>query len=177
MGQSGMKGKVYYVHGDLNTVSCPPLASCDYDATKPSGTDTCWYDEVTQFTVVDSVQKREYGHDKSDGWQDVVAGTRRLSITLDAVVVPAADGTLQGPLRAGRVVFLMLYPFGTGATCGNSIMKGYAMIDQISYTVDQETGKPVSYTASLSSKLEWTGMNGDDAANAQWGGFECECTT
>jgi hypothetical protein len=160
---SGMKGQVYYVEAACPTVSCEEF-------TVPEPED-CWEDEVTRFTIVDSVQSRKYGHDKSQGWQDVCAGIRSLVITLDAVI---GSGTVESlgmtPLSAGQVVGLALYPFGAGSGC-NTPALGYAVVDQISYTVDQERGEPVAYTMTLSSKGPWSGLG----ANTAWGGFECAC--
>lgn len=162
MGLSGFRGKVYYVNDACPTIDCTQF-------TEPTGAEFCWYDEVTKFTVVDSVQKKEYGHDKSEGWQDVVAGTRRLAITVDAMLHGAPGLTNRSRLAAGQVLGLVLYPAGVG--CGGD-MSGYAMIDQVSYTYDNETGQPIAYTLTLSSKGPWTGLG---AADLNWGGFECEC--
>lgn len=167
MGLSGFKGKVYY-----DDASCLGTSDCELTATGTA--DTCLADEVTRFQIVDSVLKREYGHDKSGGWQDVVAGIRRLGITIDAV---CGSGTFEGTggdtvIHAGKVLFLELYPFGAIGTCAANPVSGYALVDQVSYTYDQETGRPVSYTATLSSKGPWGGVGGELTG---WGGFECAC--
>jgi hypothetical protein len=169
MGMSGMKGKVYYIDD-----SCSPSTTCEYGGV-PSGVATCLTDEVTRFTIVDSVMKREYGHDKSGGWQDVVAGTRRLGITLDAVIASANVNGVGGDsmIWAGKVLWLELFP--VGVLCDDPA-RGYAMVDQVSYTYDEETGKPNGYTATLSSKLAWENVGGMNAGQA-WGGFECACAT
>jgi len=165
MGLSGVRGRVYYVNSGCPTVNC-----ADGFSAQPDGTETCWYDEVTRFTIADSVKKREYGHDKSEGWQDVVAGVRRVGVTIDAVLRPEAAST---QLQAGRVMWLVLYPVGYGeTTCGDPV-EGYAMVDQVSYTYDLENGEPISYTATLSSKGPWTGFDSD---SDPWGGFECACS-
>ena len=164
MGLTGAKGKVYYVDD-----SCPVTGW-----TAPSGTEVALADDVTKFDVEDSVQKREYGHDKSGAWQDVVAGTRRLQITLDAVInaVTAVGGGANRTLYAGRVLFLVLYPFGATGTCAADPIQGYAMVERVSHTHDLETGKPVAYTATVVSKGPWGGLDDGSA----WGGFECSCT-
>lgn len=164
MGFSGVLGKVYFID-----TGCPVLGCEGTGWESPSGTANCWNDEVTRFTLVDSVSKREYGHDKSLGWQDVVAGTRRCGITLDAMLRP--DDTAHPVLQAGKIVWLQLYPYGITGACATPL-EGYAMIDQISYTYDQESGQPISYSATLSSKGPWTGFTSD----SDWGGFECSCT-
>ena len=163
MGISGMKGQVYYVNSEC------PTNDCDgWDA--PSlGAATCLEDEITKFTVVDSVQKREYGHDKSFGWQDVCAGTRKFAINMDAVWKPKAAG-IDELLYAGRVLYLLLYPLGADCDIVDP-MSGYALIDQVSKEYDQETGKPISYTCQVSSKGPWTGVG----VGTAWGGFECDC--
>jgi len=167
MGLSGMKGKVCYVDH-----ACPIIDPVTSVWTTPAGSEEAWSDEVTKFEVVDSAQKREYGHDKSHGWQDVVTGIRRLAITLNAVM--RAGTGVSMPIHAGGVLFLVLYPTGTSGTCTTPI-KGYAAVDQVSYTYDQEKGDPIAYTATLSSKGPWYGL-ADDPLNAeQRGGFECDC--
>ena len=167
MGMSGMKGQVYYVDSEC------PTTDCDTGWVHPSiAAAACLEDEVTKFTVVDSVNKREYGHDKSYGWQDICAGTRRFGITLDAVWRPKPEGSgIDELLYAGRVLYLILYPLGSACDVVDP-MKGYAMIDQVTKTYDQERGEPVSYTCSLSSKGPWIGLG---VENYPWGGFECYC--
>ncbi len=162
MGVSGMMGKVYYIDDQCPISTCAEWAA-------PTGASNCWTDEVTRFTIVDSVNKREYGHDKSFGWQDVVAGIRRLGITLDGMLRSrtGSEEAVQ-PLRAGRVVYLQLYP--SGVNCSTPL-QGYAMVDQISYTYDQERGDPISYTMTLSSKGPWIGF----VDTGDWGGIECAC--
>lgn len=159
MAITGSMGKVYY------SVETPTTVNCTTGAFSAGDGNVCWEDEITRFEVNDSVQTREFGHDKSRGWQDIVSGTRRLGITLNAMYNPTSS-----MLAAGRVVYLKLYPFGTGGSC-NTPLEGYAMVQSVSYTYDQERGDPVSYTMTLSSKLAWSGWT---AAN--WGGFEDQCT-
>ena len=158
MGLSGFRGKVYFINNSCPTVDCTQF-------TRPGGDAICWEDEVTKFTIVDSVNKKEYGHDKSQGWQDVSAGIRKATITLDAKIVKQGGAGGASILSAGRVLYLGLYPFGKK---GRTPAEGYAMVDQVSYTYDQETGDPMSYTATLSSKGPWKGLGG-----TKWGGFEC----
>ena len=157
MALSGMMGKVYYIDNSCPTVDCSQFST-------PSGGGTCWFDQVTKFTVVDSVQKKEFGHDKSEGWQDVCAGTRKAAITLDAMIVPGSSRPALP--NAGKVLYLKLYPIGEAG--GATPAAGYALVDQISYTYDQERGDPIAYSATLSSKGPWTGLGG-----TAWGGFEC----
>jgi hypothetical protein len=157
MGFSGMNGRIYFINE-----ACPGVNFASAAGAGSPGTQ--WQDEVTKFSVTESVNKREYGHDKSQGWQDVCAGIRKLSITLDAVM---SGNVSTQPLRSGRVVWLQLYPAGTSGT--GDPLEGYAMVDQISYTYDQERGEPISYTMSLSSKGPWTGFTD----TGLWGGFEC----
>jgi hypothetical protein len=164
MAISGMKGKVYY---DLG--SCPTY---DLDTgvwTIDASSTLAYPDEVTNFTITDSVQKREFGHDKSGGWQDVCAGTRRVGIVLSAMLNVAETHHLH----AGQVLYTELYPTSATGVC-NTPAAGYVMVDQISRSVDIETGQPVGYTVTLSSKGPWTGLGGLDGR--PWGGFECECS-
>ena len=162
MGLSGYRGKVYYID-----VSCPTV-DCTQYATE-AGTLTCLSDEVTRFSIVDSVTAHRYGHDKSQGWDDSVSGTRRAEISLDANI---HHGNVDGvggddEIHAGKVLYLYLYPAGTD--CGEPA-HGYALVERVSYTYDQRTGAPISYTATLSSKGPWHGLGG-----TYWGGFECGC--
>ena len=170
MGMAGFKGTIKW----LNLATCPVFNSLG-KLPVPSGTAVRVVDEITKFTAVDSALKREYGHDKSGGWQDVCVGTRRLGITVEAVISNADLTGLggDGDIWAGKIAWLELYPVGLGATCSQYPAMGYAVVDQVSYTYDQETGKPNSYTATLSSKGNWTNVGGD---SDKWGGFECVCT-
>jgi hypothetical protein len=154
MGMSGFKGKAYILDD----------YPADLDATSfPSGGDVVdLADEITKYTIDQSVQSRKYGHDKSGGWQDSCAGIRSMSITIDAVV---RSGGMLGARMAGTVVFLELYEYGVDDT--SAPWRGYALVDTISETVSQEDGAAVSYTATLSSKGAWTGVTA-----AEWGGFE-----
>ena len=160
MGFSGFKGRVYVINEH-----CPVVDNYG-DVTAPSATAVIWTDEVTGFTVTDSAKKDEYGHDKSAGWQDVVYGTRRLGITLTAVSHRAEVN--PGGFHSGQILFLELWPFGRYCT---NPAKGYAGVDQVSYQNDIRDGRPVGYTMTLSSKLEWAGMPGGN--QTKWGGFEC----
>lgn len=166
MGFSGLRGKVYYV--DQNCVDL----ECGTNLTFPSGSAVCWFDEVTRFTVVDSVQIKGYGHDKSQGWEDQVAGNRKYEISLDCVKRPNAN-----PLNphAGKVVFLELFQGNDGDGGCDKPAKGFAIIKQISRTVDQETGAPVAYTLSMTSKGPWTPFGSSSNTGQLWGGFECDC--
>jgi len=172
MGLSGFKGKVFLLNN-----ACP-LVSCSQYGRPSTGLVECMTDEVTRFSVVDSVQLREYGHDKSQGWQDTVSGIRRLEVTIDAIVHRDNTGGLGGTglIYAGKTLYLELFPIGTAVVggCDTSAAEGYATVRQVSYQYDQETGQPISYTATLASKGPWIGVGGDDA---QWGGFECGCAT
>jgi len=163
MGMSGAKGKVYYIED-----SCPPVAW-----TVPSGSAVAYTDDVTKFDLEDSVMVEEYGHDKSGGWQDACAGTRRVQVNLEAKVAPAnADGAGGvSAISAGKVLYLQLYPFGATGTCAATPVAGYALIKQVSYTYDQQTGKAIGYTATVVSRGPWTGLDDGSA----WGGFECDC--
>ena len=155
MGFSGMKGRVYAIN-----THCPRTLN----GAPPSGKAVLWVDEVTRFQVNESAQKREYGHDKSFGWQDLVYGTKRCEITLDATIHRARHGPI---LKSGMVLYLVLRPLGM--SCGGR-MGGWAGIDRVSYTVDQNTGEPVSYTITMSSKGKWR-----ELSPKEWGGFECGC--
>lgn len=162
MGLSGTKGKVYYIDSEC------PVFDCD-DWTVPAGSATCWTDEVTKFDIDDAVQMRKYGHDKSKGWQDNCAGIRGLTISME-VNVKLDSEKLE--IHPGKVVWLLLYPYGTAGTCANNVARGYATFERVSLRVDQETGFPVGYTATLASKGPWLGMGGEDG---EWGGHECDC--
>ena len=165
MGMAGFNGKVYYVDE-----SCPTV-TCETPFSAPAADGDCWVDEVTKFTIVDSVLSKKYGHDKSEGWQDVVAGIRSAEITLDANISRVnVDAGTQAYINAGRVLYLKLYPHGDN--CGPGPLAGYAMVERVTYTYDQESGLPTSYTATLASKGPWYGFVDENG----WGGFECVCT-
>lgn len=166
MSFSGFKGKVWVVNQHCPTYPLNGNTPVGHPAKQ-------WHDEVTEFTVVESAKKEEYGHDKSGGWQDLCYGTRRLGITLNAKA--HNQTTSLGGFHAGQVVYLELFPFGVNAAgtlgCGTPLT-GYAGVDQVSYTVDINNGMPVAYTMTLSSKGPWVGLPG---GSRPWGGFECEC--
>ena len=158
MGFSGMRGKVYVIDG-----------ACPIDLEKPlppEGNKVRWVDQVVMFSTDESAFKREFGHDKSGGWQDICYGIRRMGISLDAI--PAAQNPNPDLLGVGQVVWLELEPFGS---CGAPAM-GYAGLDRRVTTTRQENGTPVEYTMTLSSKGAWRNLPGGDR---NWGGFECEC--
>jgi hypothetical protein len=167
MAVSGMKGRVYYGP----TSGCIAY-TCD-GITWPSVDVDCLEDEVTRFVIVDSVNKREFGHDKSGGWTDVLVGIRKLSITFDAMWVPKGAGEEQSfnILQAGRTLFLRLFPLGTGC---NFYFEGYCVIDQITKTYDMTAGEPITYSCSATSRGPWH-IYGPDGivAESAWGGFEC----
>jgi len=169
MGMSGMMGQVYYLDQQ-----CPDSDCDDWDAAPDITSKICLQDEVIRFVIEDSVQKKEYGHDKSFGWQDVVAGTRRFGITLEANWRnKAAGSSIDEILYAGKVLYLILYPLGeNGSTCSEPLA-GYALIDKVTKTHDMERGDPISYNCTLSSKGPWTGPS----TGVNWGGFECECSS
>jgi hypothetical protein len=158
MGFSGFRGKVH-----MGAAACPMQLDGN-----GSGNAVDLTDEVTKFTFNETVNVKKYGHDKSYGWQDSVAGIRSAEITIEATVI--SPETKKYPARCGQVVALELYPFGLSCT---PPLTGLALIERISYTVDQERGDPVAYTATLSTKGKWVGLVGD---GERWGGFECECS-
>ena len=162
MGLSGYNGKVYYTDR-----SCPSIDCNTYETV--SSAETCLSDEVTRFSIVDSVNVHRYCHDKSMGWDDSLAGSRRAEISLDANIHHQNFAGVGGDdeMHAGKVLYLFLYPAGTD--CGEPA-HGYALVERVSYTYDQRTGAPISYTATLSSKGPWSGLGG-----TYWGGFECGC--
>jgi hypothetical protein len=131
---------------------------------KPSGTAIFWADEVTEFSVTDSVESESYGHDKSQGWKDVTFGTRSISITLSAKFRRAPTANMFGP---GHVCYLELEPFGPACS---TLISGYAGVKQVGFNVDVNTGATVGYSMTLLSKGPWHGV-----PESQWGGFECAC--
>ena len=163
MGLSGYRGQVYYIDASCPTIDCEAYGA-------EEGTPVCLSDEVTRFSIVDSVTTHRYSHDKSFGWDDSIAGSRRAEITIDANIHHANVDGVGGDdeMHAGKVFYLHLYPAGTD--CGEPA-RGYALVERVSYTYDQRTGAPISYTATLSSKGPWKGLGG-----SHWGGFECGCT-
>jgi hypothetical protein len=164
MAISGMEGQVYYVDDEC------PTGDCDGWDAATSGGATCVPDEVTRFTIDDSVQNRKFGHDKSFGWQDVCAGIRSFAINIDAMWKPKViAGSFDTIAGAGKVVYLLLYPLGLASVSCHEPWAGYAMIERITRTNELERGEPYSYRATLASKGPWTGPEN----NANWGGFEC----
>lgn len=164
MAISGMRGQIYYVNS-----ACPD-ADCDAWDSPTSETQVCIPDEVTRFTIDDSVQNRKYGHDKSFGWQDVCAGVRSFAINIDAFWKPkTVAGSFDEICGAGKVVYLALYPLGEDEEACHEAWAGYAMFERITRTNDFERGDPVSYRATLASKGPWTGPDNV----TQWGGLEC----
>jgi len=117
--------------------------------------------EVIRWEATPTGFKREYGHDKSGGWQDVCYGTKRLEGTIE--VKCRADGVDFG---ACNFYELDLYPLGSE---NGTPMNGYAGIDATPLVVNVENGEPISATYRWSSKGPWTGLPND---GQEWGGFE-----
>jgi hypothetical protein len=169
MGLSGVNGKVYYADA-----SCPSF-SCVEGWDPPEDASQCLSDEVTRFNIVDKVNARKYAHSGSQGWLDSTAGARGLDITVDAVISGVNAGGVGGDegIYAGRVIYLKLYPTGnTGVDPCGIPAEGWALVEQVSYGYDIETGNPNSYTATLSSKGPWNAVGGEGVL---WGGLECAC--
>jgi hypothetical protein len=168
MGFSGMKGEVYHMNAH-----CPHVM----DGTAPNGDELKWADEVTRFVLTESVAKREFGHDKSFGFQDVVTGTRAAEVTLDAVSRFQYQ-SING-YHAGMIMYLILYPFGAdnaneSVGCSALSVSGYFMVERVSVSTDLDRGDPVSYTMTLTSHGP---LFNKAIGNENWGGFECGCDT
>jgi hypothetical protein len=175
MGFSGMKGKVYHLNAE-----CPTML----DGSPPVGAANLWFDEVTRFVVSESANIRRYGHDKSYGWQATCSGIRRVEVALDCVV--AYQNESADAYNVGQVVYLILHPFGSGATaavgtCDGLPISGYFVVDRMTLTTDLENGRPVEYSMSLVSKGYINGMQSDQQLGIgvvpNWGGFECGCVS
>ncbi len=191
MGFSGMKGKVY-----LADDHCP----ADLSGTNTQSSTSVWPDEVKRFMLTEKANIRRYVHDKSFGFQDVVSGIRSVDVSLDAVFHGqcggAADSGSSGVnsvyiYHAGQVVWLELEPFGPAETdggngraaCNCNPIRGYFMIEQIATTTNIESGDPVEYTMTLTSKGYIDGLGDDQSFTSaamvdpkpNWGGFECAC--
>lgn len=155
-------------NGYINLVTV--AASPTYNWTAPGGAQVTVTDEVTRFLIDESVQMREFGHDKSAGWQDNCAGIRRAEITIEAMISDSNVGGAGGMnWYSGALAYLVLYPAGDVVDQVAAPVQGYATVRSVSYVYDQETGLPISYTCRLSSKGPWSGM---DAGDVLWGGFE-----
>jgi hypothetical protein len=120
--------------------------------------------EVTKWNLTESAYKKEFGHDKSAGWQDVCYGIKKCSGTVDVMLTGNCE------VYAGQKVNVELIP-DSESGCITPIT-GKAGIDSVAYNVDVTTGDPISATISISSVGEWTGLPGDGKA---WGGFEDGC--
>ena len=78
--------------------------------------------EIVSWKATPGGYIKEYGHDKSQGWQDVVAGIARIEGSIE---VKLRRGGLE--VGFGQVVTLRLYPFGK---CKGAPIHGKAMIKQ-----------------------------------------------
>jgi hypothetical protein len=165
MGLAGFKGKVYHV-----PVTTRPLGPGGWAT--PSGSDLDLSDEMTKFTINDRVNMKKYGHDKSLGCQDTCSGTKGYDITIEAKIANANFSGITGDdyMWAGKILWLKCYPVGVAPGIGTPLpATGYAEVENVSYTYDQETGEPIGYTATAASKGPWANCG---AGSGNWGGFQ-----
>lgn len=157
---SGMRGKVFFDEDYCPTALNDLISSYESITTELDM-------NVTRFEITFSAFKREFGHDKSYGWQDVVYGIKRGEGTINFNYASGMSSLNLGP---GDKVPVLLYPDGPG--CQDPIW-GWAGIDSIAVTSVQENGEPVSGTMRFVTVGRWAGLPNDDRG---WGGFECECS-
>jgi uncharacterized membrane protein YgcG len=102
--------------------------------------------------------KKEFGHNKSKGWQDLVYGIKRCEGTIEV------KHTKKGKvLDAGKFHKLKLKT-GHGLT-----LHGKAGIDEASATTVIENGEPVSIVYKFSSKGKWTKKTGGGGGSGSGG--------
>jgi len=158
MGLSAKDSRIFLIN---------PTCPIKLNGTPPTDSSTSheFSEQVTRIELTPSVFERKYGHDKSEGWQDVTAGTKSCD---GSITTKVADGSKPFTLSAGDVAFIRVWPIGP--ECGHKI-QGYASITSDPIVMNLENGEPVEHNYRFSSKGKWTGLPG----SAVWGGFECQC--
>jgi len=102
--------------------------------------------DVTKWSATHKSNVTTYGSSDSQGWKLAVAGIEELTGDFEAKL-PAAASTI--PVSIGTSVGLVL-------ETGNLKLSGNAMITEISYEVDIDSGSPVGFKASFVSDGPWT---------------------
>lgn len=98
---------------------------------------------VTKFSAVHKGAVTTFGHSGSLGWKSAVDGTEEVIGDIEGKV----DG--ETPIARGTSVALSL-------DTGGVALSGNAMITEVSYECDIDTGAPVSFKASFVSDGVWT---------------------
>ncbi len=98
---------------------------------------------VTKFSAVHKGAVTTFGHSGSQGWKSAVDGAEEVTGDIEGKV----DG--ETPIARGTSVALSL-------DTGGVALSGNAMITEVSYECDIDTGAPVSFKASFVSDGVWT---------------------
>jgi hypothetical protein len=117
--------------------------------------------EVTDFQLTESAAKFEYGHNRSNGKQDLVYGIKRMGGTITTKLVGGFA------MRAGRFYQLSLF---TGA---GEFIRGKFGCDSNAVSVKIIDGAPVEATYQISSKCNYTvskGGGGGSGGSTSGGG-------
>lgn len=102
--------------------------------------------EVTKWSADHKVESDRFGSNTSQGWKKTVTGQEEIT------------GSIEGKLQSGDAE-----PFSVGSTVtltlitgGGLQLAGNAVITNLSYEVDMDTGKAVTFKADFESDGPWT---------------------
>ena len=154
MGNSAKDSRLYFL---------PPACPIKLNGEKPSGTLLRFYEQVVRIEINPSVYQRKYGHDKSEGCQDVCSGIKSWD---GSITTRLNENNAKRSLVAGDVVWLECWPLGD--SCGDPL-HGYASIDTDPIVMNLENGDPVEHNYRYSSKGKWA-----NASHAP-GTYACGC--
>jgi len=98
---------------------------------------------VTKFSATHKGAVTTFGHSGGSGWKAAVDGTEEVAGDIEGKV----SGTT--PIQRGTSVAIVL-------NTGQLRLSGNAMISEVAYECDIDTGAPVSFKASFVSDGVWT---------------------
>jgi len=106
--------------------------------------------DVTKWSATHKSNVTTFGSSDSGGWKLAVAGTEEISGDLEAKLQSDA---VSAPISVGSIIGLVL-------ETGNLKLSGNAIVSEIAYEVDIDTGAPVGFKASFVSSGAWTYSGG-----------------
>jgi predicted secreted protein len=102
--------------------------------------------DVTKWSATHKSNVTTFGSSDSGGWKLAVAGTEEISGDLEAKLQSDA---VSAPISVSSIIGLVL-------ETGNLKLSGNAIVSEIAYEVDIDTGAPVGFKASFVSSGAWT---------------------
>jgi len=106
--------------------------------------------DVTKWSATHKSNVTTFGSSDSSGWKLAVAGTEEITGDIEAKL---QSGATSAPISVGSTISLVL-------ETGSLKLSGNAMVSEIAYEVDIDTGAPVGFKASFVSSGAWTYSGG-----------------